>query len=410
MTKRGAPGVIELMAGRAVSVLFPFLAAATTAVTLGISCARVCDPADFTCNDTLAATLFARPIVVPLSGRMMILAGGSTAGTLIYDPTFNTFTRGADMPGVVTTGTQTLTVPSGVYKGRTIVLVGGGTGDVTFLYDPSASTFSTGPSFTTGIPGAGGNNFAVEVGSKAGRTLVIHGGGSTATSLFDPSTALFSAGPLLTGPAGAGSFSFTPTTGIYAGMTIVVHAGSSPGTSIFDAGSGTFFPGPILNGAPLPFAGTKAVLIPQGNFAGSYLFAHGQSSLTTQLFLPASGSFQIGPTLAQTLTSSPPAFPIQSGPAAGQILFCSGGSTLTTTRYIPSAHAFITGTGLPAAAGDHTPFFRRVDHGIDMGQTIMLRMGAPNGSVIHMESSDTFAVFTFVPLSIDTGNATFALP
>lgn len=394
---------------RAFPLFFAPLLAALLA-TLGASCARVCEPVDFTCNPPLAATLLARQIPVPASGRMMVIAGGNTASTIIYDPELHTFSRGPDMPGVVTAGTQTLTPTTGFYRGRTVILPGGSTGGFTYIFDPVSATFSTGPAFGGGSPGQGGHNFLIPFGPLAGQTVVVMGGSSMITFIFDPLTGAFSTGPPLSASAGAGAFSFTPNVGTYAGMPVVVHEGGSQTTSVFNPNTITFFSGPPLIGVPAPLAGTRPILIDEGASAGNIFFAHGQSSLATQIYVPASSQFQPGPSLTQNLTGAPPAFAIRSGPAMGQIVLCAGGSTAFTMRYFPFGNFVSSGVDLPVPSGDNTPFFRRVNRGADLGQTIILRMGAPNGTVIHVESTDTFTVGTALPVPIAIGSAAFALP
>ncbi len=185
------------------------------------------------------------------SGKTVIIHGGSRYSGL-YTPhvTTPTYTAGTDMHASLTVaaGGHTFAVTSGTYNGQFIVVRGGST-NATFLYDPVANLFATGPTLSANV-GDGAHAIDITAGPNAGRTLIIHGSAVNTTSLYDPGPGTFSAGPTLSANAGACAHAFQINGGGNAGKMLVVHGNSSTTTSMLEPGpapSFGFVPGPTLS-------------------------------------------------------------------------------------------------------------------------------------------------------------------
>jgi hypothetical protein len=177
-------------------------------------------------------------------GKFLIIAGGGTSNTSIYDPTVwvmpnppslgasdsGSFTPGPSVPGNVTTGSFSFET---IY-GKWIVGIGGSS--TTYIYDPSLGQFSTGPSLAGGATTGAG---AHVIQRPDNTFLLILGGGSTGTQVYNPTTNAWtnSGTPTLAYAASTGSHSFQLSNGKW---ITVAGGGASVQTSLYDPNNGTY--------------------------------------------------------------------------------------------------------------------------------------------------------------------------
>ncbi len=149
--------------------------------------------------------------------------GGAGGGSFVTGPSLGATSAGA--------GAHSLQMPDG----RTLVILGGTTG-TTVIYDPDTNAFSSGPPLASSqTVGAGGHSFQ----RSDGKWVVVLGGGSTNLQLFDPSNGANGTFSTLTGLSGAGAGTGAHTFQRPDGMYIIVHGNSQSTSTLYDGGWNT---------------------------------------------------------------------------------------------------------------------------------------------------------------------------
>ena len=120
--------------------------------------------------------------------------------------------------------------------GKWIVVMGGNTTN-TNIYDPVTSTFAAGPTGIVGNVGPGANVFQM----PDGRFMLINGNNSVNTNIYNFATNTFTQGANLSDLAGTGSHSFQMPNNKW----VVVIGNGSKATDVWtppaaDGGNGTF--------------------------------------------------------------------------------------------------------------------------------------------------------------------------
>lgn len=172
------------------------------------------------------------------NGKWIVGLGGSTT-TNVYDPTIGNnpggggaFTAGPALSAASGAGAHVIQLPDN----RMLVILGGTTG-ATSIYNPATNTFTAGPSLASaGTVGAGGHSFQ----RSDGKWVLVRGGASTSLQLYDPSSgADGSFSTLASGLTGTGAGSGAHTFQRPDGMYVVVNANSQSTTTLYDAGWNT---------------------------------------------------------------------------------------------------------------------------------------------------------------------------
>lgn len=172
------------------------------------------------------------------NGKWLVGLGGGTT-TNIYDPNASagggsggTFVAGPSLSAASGAGAHVIQLPDG----RMMVILGGTTG-ATSIYNPISNTFSAGPTLASAqTVRAGGHSFQ----RSDGKWVVVLGGGSTNLQLYDPTNGadgVFST--LASGLTGAGAGSGAHTFQRPDGMYVIVNANSQSTTTLYDAGWNT---------------------------------------------------------------------------------------------------------------------------------------------------------------------------
>lgn len=276
------------------------------------------------------------------NGTYLLIQGGNTSNTSIYDPSANTFSAGPSVGSNVDWGGHAFRLPDGRYY----VTIGNSTTAV--YYDPSANTFSAAPS-TTGTVLWGVNSIPL----ANGNFLIIHGGNNTGTTIYNVSTNATSAGPVTSAVSYVGSHSIKRPDG-----TWLVALGGSLTTNIYNESTNSFTAGPSLTGSDTCNSGCGALSLPDGR----WLIIHGTASTSTTLYNPWTNTMTAGPALPGTAHDGRNALEMADGRWLIIRGNASAGSTTNTTYiYDPYNNSMSTGPTLTGAASAETPWLQRPD-------------------------------------------------
>lgn len=309
--------------------------------------------ADFEATGTVRVNLDTSSI----PGDMLLIKGTTPA---------TSFTADVGPSAALGAGGHAIRRPDGIF----LVVRGGGT-TTTYIYNPVANTFSTGPALK-GNAGAGSNSFQ----RPDGKFLVIHGNNLATTSIYDPVANTTTTGPTMTAAAGAGSFTIVKSAGVF----LVLRGNTSNGTQIYTAASNSFAAGPTTsanNGD-----GAHAIKRPDGKFLvyrgaiqtttyiydpvansfaagpssgtavgagghslqrpdGKFLTIVGNNVNTTRIYDPVASSFTAGPDVASANQVNAGAHAFER--ADGKWLIVKADAATTTAVYDPVANTMAVG-------------------------------------------------------------------
>lgn len=281
--------------------------------------------------------------VTRADGKYLIIKGGSTLATSLYDSIAGTFTNSQTLVvGAGTVGVGSLLLPraSGMY----VVVLANGVVNTSNLDPMGVVTSTAGPSLTA-TAGAG----TVAFKRPDGKYLVTLGGGAGTTNVYDPVANTFVAGPTNSGAVawGIGSLALSRPDG----TALFITGGATSTTQIYNPSTanpsiGAFSGvGPSLDGSQaagtcgINNLGSVAIRRADGKFI--ILSKAGVSSI----YDPVANTFNcrsaIGP--AAALGNGAHAIPLQDG----KFLIVRGGATTTAYVYDPVADTFTAhGTAL----------------------------------------------------------------
>gem|GEM_PF-1604703 len=328
------------------------------------------------------------------SGKRLIVHGNSLTTSSIYNPEDNTMISG---PALTSNPlwSQNFLIKTGANAGK--VLVHGLNTTATNIYDPLTNTFSAGPNLApaTPSPSNGSHSISISSGVNSGKSLIIYGVASTTTSLYDPSSNTFSAGPNTTANVQGGAYSFSIPTGSEAGNIFTVIGNGTNISNIYNSTSGTFAAGPTILGLPVGSIsndiGTHSIMINSGANAGKLWLLSGVSAgnnSTTSFYDLSSNSFSTGPTLITSLSGNSKTVFINSGIYSGKYMtFYNGGQF--TSLYDPIKNAIDPSSILPSAAGGGVNKVL-LTTGSNAGKMLIIN-GGSNATSIFDFASGTFS-------------------
>ncbi|MBN1495615.1 MAG: choice-of-anchor D domain-containing protein, partial [Spirochaetes bacterium] len=315
----------------------------------GLREAAVMIPSNDPDEETYIINLNGLP-VIPL----MMVHGGWTPDTSVYDPTTNTFSAGVSMTDMVDAGGHSFLIDSGTEAGKYMVIHGAG-GTTTTLYDPgvppAAPTVSGTYSTVTNVD-SGAHSFQITGGAHIGEYLVVCGA-TTTINLFNPATPGFEDatpyGINLGSSAYTGSFHFTNDDD----DMVVIIGNNSAGYRVFDQdGTNTFGSLQSIPSAQI-WEGGHGTRIISGMYPGYMLIIEGglAGSDRTWLFDPStSPTHAAGPSLSGNAFGGSFSIPIVTGPYAGRILVVHGNNGSATSIYNSIDNTMSAGPNLPTPA------------------------------------------------------------
>ncbi len=347
-----------------------------------------------------------------------IAAGADNTFTLGFDPK-NEGSRTAyitissddpDVPAYVINLTVTAVMP--------IMVVHGGGTSATSLYDPITNTFTASTSIT-GSAGAGAHTFQVPTGSSVyPQRILLHGNSLTDFSWYDPSLTSFTLDSTpLPYAIGAGAHSFNMTTAPYGGYVMTVCGGSSTNTIQFNYLTNSFEDHAIpldVTAEPTDTAGAGSLLLP---ITGGDLFVlFGNIDEHGTIFNQATNVFSspIAFVPGSNVRNGAHAFSITSGVNSGYMLFVPVGGTNGDEMYLynPTGPIFTVYsevlTDTTTGAGGHSI---PITSGTNAGRALIIHGGTMGNNTTSVYNTDgtitTGPTFTDGPIGV--GAFSFAI-
>jgi hypothetical protein len=266
-------------------------------------------------------------------GKFLIILGGISTITNIYDPVANTIAAGPALPATAGAGSHSIQRPDGKF----LIILGNGT-TATTIYDPLASTFATGPSlFSTASYGSN------TLQRPDGKFLIILQ--NNQTNIYDPLINTMTLGPDTT--IAGGSHSIRRPDGTF----LIIMGNASSVTNIYDPVANTMVAGPALSA--VAGAGSHSIQRQDNKF----LIILGENSAATSIYDPVNNSTAAGPNLLGIAHSG--ANSLQR--SDGKFLIMDGNATTTTNIYDPVTNAITAGPALLANAQNGAHSFQRQD-------------------------------------------------
>lgn len=350
----------------------------STGFTTGFPCSNCIQTSTMSGGVLIGAG--AHNIALP-DGRVLIVAGGGTANTILFNNQTGVFTQGPSLLANANAGSNSFLISSGSNSGKILILYGN-PATSSSLFDPTLGTMSAGPSTANGSTN-GANNISITSGPNIGKvfvvvvnvnstsifnpatnlftagsstvvgancsslgagmhsipqsngsSIILCGGGATAGSItLDPTTISLTSTGSATGTIGAGASSITIKAGVSSGKYLVIHGGIQNTTSIFDPTAISFSAGPILTANV--GAGSSQIQIVHGTNANKILVVHGNSQTSSSLFDPTTGTFSAGITLQSNIGNGGNSFYVSSGIYTGAGIIMHGGATGNISIFYP---------------------------------------------------------------------------
>jgi hypothetical protein len=117
-------------------------------------------------------------------GKNLIYYGGTTA-TRLYDHTAGTNSIGPNLLGSIGPNSLNFPITTGSNSGKTLILQGGGS-NVSYIYDPATNSFSLGPTLASGTTGVDSHFFTANGGLYPTATYVVNAGSTNTINLYFP--------------------------------------------------------------------------------------------------------------------------------------------------------------------------------------------------------------------------------
>ena len=302
----------------------------------------------------------ANVIQIP-NGQFILMVGGNSLLTKLYDPDSNTWTAGPALPAGCNSGCHSFQLPNGGF----FTVLGGATKN-TAIYDPASNTFYAGPTLVTSAT-TGSVSF-----QRPDGLFVILIGGSAVTNIYDPFLNQVFLGPYSSISPGVNFGAGTSTIMKSDGRVLILT--SSTVTMTYDYVTNAF----ISNGtgetiAAAEAAGSAPFQLPSGR----WYVPRGGGNNTGSYIDPILNTIAAAGTMATAANTG--AFWIQR--PDGKALLATGGSTSTTNIFDPQVdggtQAMTAGPTLPCSVGAGTVAFQRPD-----GAYVLICGGSTNWGVI----------------------------
>ena len=337
------------------------------------------------------------------NGKFLLVTGGVTSTTMIYDPATNTYSAGPALGANATTGSHSFQIPSGPQAGKVLTVLGGGL--TTKLYDPATNTYSAGPTLGA-TTSSGSHSFQIPSGPEAGKFLTVLGNNTATTKLYDPATNTYSAGPALGATIVSGSHSFQIPSGPQAGKILTVSANNTT-TKLYDPATNTYSAGPFFG--VVVGSGSHSFQIPSGSQSGKFLLVGGNGLSATGFYDPATNTYSAGPDLGANAGDGSHSFQIPSGANAGQILTIPAALASTTRLYDPATNTYSAGPDLGAGAwmGSHS---FQIPSGANAGKFLTIKGSNSSTTRLYDPATNTYSAGPDLGASASYGSHSFQIP
>ena len=272
----------------------------------------------------------------------MVISGGAAANAQQYDSTLRTFSALGTAPAASTgVGALAFKRPDGKF-----LIVLGGVTTATSIFDPVANTFTAGPVLT-----AAAGDGAQVIPLPNGRVLIVHGNFTNTTSIYDPIQNVMIGGPVPSTVVGHGSIVIPRPDGTFLfipGTITPTCVALNAVTNIFDPYTMTFGG---INAVTLTGTGPGAFAFQRND--GLWVIMRGGSTITTcaalatnntQIYNPVTNRMALGPATSAALRYGAHAIPRPDG----TWLIIHGNGLTTTSIYRENAGVWTTEAAGPA--------------------------------------------------------------
>jgi len=262
-------------------------------------------------------------------GNYVLVAGGATNTTRIFDVTTATFSAGPSLGAPASGGGHSISITTGPNAGKTLVFHGGSTAS-TEMFDPATNTFSANAATTTSNITGASHSYALRTGPSAGKFMTIFTG-SQNSEIYDPNTNTFTVNSAFTCTPGGGANSFFADSGLH----VLICAGAQlteiydPMTQTFTAGNAT---GQNISTGSINFR------IPSGTHQGKQIITRAGATNGTVMFDPSTGTYSAGPTTTSNVNSGSSNFAILYGANKLKVLLVLANVSALTNFYDPETH------------------------------------------------------------------------
>ncbi len=275
-------------------------------------------------------------------------------------------------------GAHAIRATAGSYAGKWIHF-NSGTKTTIFTENPPAMSLG----YTTGIGVLNGAiSFEVFSGVRAGQVITIFGASSTNLFAYDllADAAATTPTALSTGVNQGSLFLRQQGTNSY-DAPVLLHGANTTASSIYDAAAGKFINGPLPTGALT--GGSTSIFMPGSGSNGAFFIVNGSPTPSTSVYFPGSNSFHGSRTPGRVPDIGVSSFRIPSGTWQGRTLIVGGNAITTTAVYDPLTHQIVPGPDYDVSITPGTTSF-----------AVPLTQGPNAGKVIVFQGATaTYRVF-----------------
>lgn len=381
--------------------------------------------------------------------KEVIVLGGSSGNTCLFDHSTNQFASGATFPTAIGLGSYSFKPQnplSSEYGNTLVAAANNNSGVLRFSTTDTASgivyTFSSGsanlgahgiratvgsaytgkwlhfnsgtsvsiftenpPAMTLGYgmgvaPGNGAKSFEVFSGPRTGQVITIFGGNNTTIFAYDIANDATVSGQPAAMPAnvdGGALMLRQPGTATNDSPVVLHGSGSVYATSVYNSTSGNFEVGPTTTGAIL--GGSAQIYIPNTQAGGAFLIVNGNALVSTSVYLPGTKSFSGTRMPLSVPNFGAHAVRIVGGTNDGRTLIVAGGNARHTAIYDPIRHSIDAGPDTLiaiTASGFSVPLTR----GNHAGKILTMAGGSPSYRVYNPGSGQYVDSSTLVSPAI----------
>lgn len=342
---------------------------------------------------------FMKPQTGGDAGKILMMQGGGKNGVMRFDPTAGTITDAAPM---VTTGNTAMQAHAirlatgGGNAGKHLIYHGVGQSGTTW-FDEALDTMTAGPALLS--VGTGGGSFEIVNGVRAGQILTTSGSGASTTFGINTTTlASVASPPAVTGGVTSGGRILWQLNSASYDQPLVLHGGGFQ-TSRYNSSTGNFDVGPLTTGVILD--GSASIFLPSTASGGAFLIVNGSSAgiqtPSTSVYFPQSNSFSGTRMPTNVPNAGSNAFTVTGGPRNGKTIIISGALTNETAEFDPLRFDMTRGPQLPSNTTANA-------FNIVLGSNrVLLFHGNSTTYSLYTPSSDTLSASGGPSLSQPTG-------
>lgn len=271
------------------------------------------------------------------AGNFLMMQGGGKSGVMRFDPIAGTITDATPYATSGNTAMQAHAIrfaTGGSNAGKYLIYHGVGQAGTTW-YDDSLNTMNGGLALPS--VGTGGGSFEIVNGARAGQILTVSGSNASTTFGINTTTlASLGTPPSLTGGVTNGGRILWQINSASYDQPLVLHGGGFQ-TSRYNSSTGNFDVGPLTTGVILD--GSASIFLPSVVSGGAFLIVNGSSggvqTPSTSVYFPQNNSFSGTRMPTNVPNAGSSSFVVTGGPRNGKTIIISGALTSETAEFDP---------------------------------------------------------------------------